>query len=62
MDITVDKDVCVGCGICVAMCPNIFELGQDNKSHVKDGDHSNELECAKKAAGACPVGAINVKE
>ncbi len=62
MKVTIDKNLCIGCGVCAALCPDIFELGPDNKSHVKDGDHSSSSECAKKAANACPVAAIHIEE
>jgi len=62
MKIEVNKDVCIGCGVCTALCPGIFELKGDMKSHVKDGDHSKEAPCADKAASSCPVGAISVKK
>ena len=25
----VDKDVCVGCGMCVGVCPDAFRMGED---------------------------------
>ncbi len=54
--VTVDKDACIGCGACAAICPDGFEMGGDGKSHVKDASAA----CAKEAANACPVGAIKV--
>ncbi len=47
----VDKEKCIGCGACVSLCPEVFEL-KDGKSVVKgDGD-------CDEAVDACPVGAI----
>ena len=56
MKITVDRDLCTGCGTCVALCPACFKLDNDNKSAVV-----GEADCAKKAEGACPEGAIDVE-
>ncbi len=53
--VSVDKELCIGCGSCVAICPEVFELGDDGKAQVKEG---GEAECAKEAAEACPVEAI----
>lgn len=33
--VVVDKNKCLGCGTCVALCPEIFELGEDGKAEVK---------------------------
>jgi ferredoxin len=37
MKIKIDKDKCLGCGTCVAMAPEVFEIGEDGKSKVKEG-------------------------
>jgi ferredoxin len=52
---TVDKDTCIGCGACVSICPDGFEMGNDGKAQVK-----GEADCAQSAADSCPVGAIKV--
>ena len=34
--IMIHKDLCKGCGICVAFCPtHVLELGKDEKAEVK---------------------------
>jgi ferredoxin len=53
----VDQSKCIGCGACAAICPEVFEMGPENKSKVKA---QNKQACAKDAAEACPVGAITV--
>ena len=57
MAIKVNKDLCIGCGACVALCPKVFQLGSDGKSEAISQD---DMECAKKAAEGCPVQAITV--
>lgn len=57
--IKVDKDLCIGCGTCVALCPNTFQLDANGKSEVTNQD---DKECAKNAAASCPVQAITVEE
>ncbi len=60
--VTVDQEKCIGCGLCVAVCPEVFELGDDGKSHVKDPDACNDVSRLKEAAEGCPTGAITVEE
>ncbi len=57
--VEVDKETCIGCGTCVALCSEVFELDSDGKAQVKEGADTN-LECVKEAAEACPVNAIKV--
>jgi len=30
----INKEKCIGCGVCVATCPEGFELGGDGKSRI----------------------------
>lgn len=70
MKITLDKEKCIGCGSCVSVCPDFFEIGQDNKAHLKGGKTTNnkeeveteEPDCAREAADICAVQGIEVKE
>lgn len=59
MTVSVDKDKCIGCGVCVSLCPQIFEL-KEGKSHVKEED-PDDMDCAEKAESSCPVDAITVE-
>ena len=53
----VDENLCSGCGTCVNVCPDCFELGDDYKSHVKQDNCDN---CdADEVELDCPMGAIS---
>lgn len=56
----VDQKACIGCGACVAVCPNVFEMDEDGKSRVKNPSGDTE-ENIQKAIDACPVQAISWK-
>ena len=51
----IDKNTCIGCGACIATCPQGFEI-KDGKAYIKD----SKAKCIKEAAEGCPVGAIKV--
>jgi len=55
--LAVDKEKCIGCGACAALCPDAFEMGSDGKSHVKNAKACAKCDC-KASVDGCPVGAI----
>lgn len=58
--VNVNKDVCIGCGLCVGSLPEVFEFGDDGKAQVLAGVATDEA-AVKEAATNCPVSAIEVK-
>ncbi len=56
--VKVDKNKCIGCGLCAGMCPETFQMDLDGKSEVIS---DAVTDCAKNAAENCPVEAISVK-
>lgn len=63
MKATVDKDLCMGCGICTEVCPEVFEMGDDDKAQAKATPVPPEVESScRDAADQCPVTAIKIDE
>ena len=60
----VDKDRCFGCGVCQSICPDVFEMDDDdNKAKVKLDPIPPELErCCREAVEGCPEEAITIEE
>lgn len=57
--VKVNKEKCIGCGYCTSVCPDVFELGEDGKSKIKDGaDLEKSEKCIKEAKEGCPASAI----
>ena len=54
-----DREKCIGCGACVAACPDNWEMGDDGKSNCKKTE-LDDLGCNPAAADACPVSCIQV--
>ncbi len=57
--VKVDASVCVGCGLCEQLCPEVFKLGSDGVIQVIG------LKCAEhnlsEISGQCPVDAIKIE-
>lgn len=58
--VSIDKELCIGCGACVSVCEEVFELKDDQKAHVKKGQEKSKSPCVKEAADSCPVDAIKI--
>jgi ferredoxin len=62
MKATVDKDLCLGCGVCVDICPEVFQM-EDDKAVAKVAEVPAGAEGAcQDAAQQCPVEAIKIEE
>lgn len=59
----VDKDLCIGCGLCEGICPKVFKMNDDGIAEAIEGelskDQQNDAEDAKLQ---CPVEAITIEE
>lgn len=62
MKVKVDNDLCIGCGLCVDICPEVFQM-EDDKAVVKIQPNSPDVtnKC-KQAKDDCPVEAIIIEE
>ena len=58
--ITIDKELCTGCGLCASLCPDAFEVGDDNIAKVK-GTSCGEGQDINEISSQCPVEAIKVE-
>ena len=59
MKFIVDEELCVGCGACEDVCPEVFQVKDDGVAHVILETIPEELEQqAIEAEDACPVMAI----
>lgn len=60
----VDNETCIGCGRCVEICPEVFELEGDTAvNRLGEGtDIPTQYEqTCEEAAGECPVEAITIE-
>ncbi len=59
--VKVDKEKCIGCGLCENVCLRVFELDDEGKAGVRKeaSAEDKKLECVGEAKQNCPVGAIS---
>jgi ferredoxin len=65
MKIKIDQEKCIGCGSCTSVCPDVFDLNDENKAILKDARTSQgeiDDQCVKEAVDICPVQAIEIEE
>ena len=59
MKVFVDEDRCAGHGMCLTLCPEVFDMSDDGWAVADPGDVSVELEpAAREAIANCPERAI----
>ena len=62
MRAAVDDQRCRGHGVCITICPEVFELTDDGYSVAAEADVPTELEAAvSEAVESCPEHAITAK-
>jgi ferredoxin len=59
IEVTVDRNLCIGSGDCVDTVPDVFQLDEEDKAVVVDPDGA-PVDDVIQAAGNCPVSAIFV--
>lgn len=59
----VDEEACISCGLCPEICPEVFEMGDDDIAKViADPVPADKEDEARDAADQCPVEAIAIEE
>jgi ferredoxin len=63
MKALINKDLCIGCGLCEQSCPEVFEMAADGLAVIRvDSVPPGQEDACREAAANCPVDAIAVKE
>lgn len=64
MKVKVVENLCIGCGACQSLVPDVFEIGDQGVAEAKntiitDKEKEEEILVAK---DNCPTGAIDIEE
>lgn len=60
MKVKIDADTCIGCGLCVNTCPEVFQMEEDKAIVYSNPVPDGSEDTCKKAVDECPVTAIFV--
>lgn len=57
-EVYVDQQICIGCGLCVSIVPEVFQL---NEAGVSEAQNRSDADQAKiqEAIDSCPVNCIH---
>lgn len=59
MKFHVDPDLCISCGACISLCPEVYDWDDDGKAKAIEGDvPANVEDTATEAMESCPTEAI----
>ena len=56
------NDACVGCGLCVNLCPGVFTMLAEGVAAARDEIAPEFYDQIREAAESCPVSAIEIEK
>ncbi len=63
MRASVNQEGCIGCELCVSVCPEVFSMNEDGKAEAGEDDIPEEMEPdAEDARDGCPVSVIDLED
>ena len=62
MKASVNKETCIGCGMCESICPAVFAMNESVAEVIADPVPSQDESACRDAMESCPVEAITISE
>ena len=58
MKVYVDPELCISCGLCTSIAPEVFELGDDGFAEADNTQAEENRDEVEEAIDSCPTDAI----
>ncbi len=58
--VNINRNKCLGCGMCISLCPEVFEFKSGKSSLKVKASLEKYQSCIKESAQNCPVQAIKI--
>lgn len=62
MKVMINENGCIGCSVCVGICPSVFEMSDDGYAVVYSQPEDGDKEAVLDAIDNCPVSVISIEE
>jgi len=62
MQVQINRGGCIGCGLCAALCPEVFRMAEDGLAEVYEAPSGENGDKVLKAAENCPVSVIHTEK
>lgn len=57
--VLLDEECCIGCGSCAEICPEVFEMDEDEEKARVTMPLGGDEECIDEAIDTCPADCIS---
>lgn len=60
MKVAIERDGCIGCGLCAGTCPEVFFMADDGLADIRKDPTPECLDACAQAEKECPASVIHV--
>jgi len=62
MKVTINRDDCISCGVCMSVCPEVFRFADDGLAEAYGENPENFEDSVTVARDSCPVSIIDIEQ
>lgn len=60
--VVIDSEECLGCETCTELCPDVFEMNEEEEKAVVIQPEGGDVDCIEEAISSCPAECISWDE